>query len=151
MDPYNRVAESNEDNNKYIYNWTVPVLHARRLPDLVVTSVTFNPPSPTQQERVMITVNMKNQGQGSAYFCKGTSIWRSRTVSGQGPGGGGSHVSDTPRVIAPGATFYGGLYLNSSGQYGPGSYQIEATVDPDNKVQESNTRNNSHTTTLVIR
>jgi hypothetical protein len=151
VDPNNRLAESNEDNNKYIYNWTVQVLHARRLPDLVVTSVTFDPPSPTQQERVRITVNMKNQGQGSAYFCKGTSIWRSRTVSGQGPGGGGVHVADTPRVIAPGETFFGGVFVSSPGQYGPGSYQIEATVDPDNKVQESNTRNNSHTTTLVIR
>jgi len=99
----------------------------------------------------MITVNMKNQGAGSAYFCNGTTVWSSRTVSGQGPGGGGVNVSDTPRIVSPGGTFFGGLYLNSAGQYPAGTYQIQSSVDPGGTVQESNEANNSATSTLVIR
>jgi subtilase family serine protease len=150
-DPMNTVAESDESNNQYVYAWTMPAPPTGTLPDLVVTGVTFDPPAPTSQDRVMITVNMGNRGAGSAYICTGTTEWMARTVNGRGPGGGGVHVAGTPRVIAPGSTFFGGVYLNSPGQFPAGTYQIQVSVDPDGKVPETDEGNNSVTSTLVIR
>jgi hypothetical protein len=98
---------------------------------------------------------MKNQGSSLAVFCNGTTEWMSagptiQTSSGSQRtlGGGGTAVQ--PRILQPGQTFFGGLYVVEPGQLPPGTYQFTATVDPQNKIRESNETNNSRTGSLTI-
>jgi subtilase family serine protease len=59
-DDDNKLAESNEENNKL--NKTMPVIPA----DLTINSITWSPEDPSVGDTVTFTVNITNQGSGRA-------------------------------------------------------------------------------------
>jgi len=151
VDPQNHVQESNEGNNTKTATANFPSYSGS---DLIVTKVQFNPAQPRIGDRVLISVEMKNQGTSPAIFCNTATEWMStgptiqtgsttRTL-----GGGGAAVQ--PRIVQPGQTFNGGLYVIEPGQLAPGSYPFSVTVDPGNKVHESNEANNTMVGTVTI-
>ena len=114
-------------------------------PDFIVTGITFNPANPTTSDRIMITVNMKNQSRAAGVIPAGALTW-----SANSPRGGGVGGTSYGLAIQPGATFFGGMYFVDPGEVAAGSYAVTAKVDPDNRCIEFNEDNNQLTTTLVI-
>ena len=145
-DPNHLVAESNEDNNSWAQSVAVPP-PADPLPNLVVTNVSFNHNPALPTDRILLSVDMQNTGQGTAYLCSGVTTWAATLPWGGGVGGVNF---GSVQAIAPGGTFSGGVFIVEPGQRAPGSYSITATVDPNGDIAESNETDNSRTATLTI-
>ena len=146
VDPQNRVREKNESNNlwsKSIPNQVVP--NPGQKPDLIVQRVWVTPENPDSYSIVMIHVELKNIGAGSAVFCQYNTIWMSQ-VEGQNEGGGGAGN----RVVVPNEVIGGGIIISESGRLANGCYRVFVKVDPNNSVEESNEDNNSYTAYLSI-
>ncbi|MCX7024756.1 MAG: InlB B-repeat-containing protein, partial [Spirochaetes bacterium] len=144
VNPEGKLAEANMSNNQRSISVKVRADTTPR-PDFVVTGVTFTPANPTTSDRVMINVAMKNQGAAAGTIPAGALTW-SEKVTGK-PGSGGS--SDG-QVIQPGGTFSGGVFMVEPGDWAAGTYQVVATVDPQDRCLESNESNNSLTVNLAI-
>ncbi len=146
VDPQNRVTEKNETNNlwtKSVRNQAVPYLDQK--PDLTVQRVWFTPENPDHYSRVMIHLELKNKGAGSAVFCQNNTIWMSY-VEGQNGGGGGAGS----RVVLPNEVIGGGLYISNSGELVDGCYRVTIKVDPRNSIEETDENNNSYIAYLSI-
>lgn len=145
VDPQNRVTEINESNNlwsKSVPNQAVPNIDQK--PDLTVQRVWFTPENPDHYSRVMIHLELKNKGSGTAVFCNNT-IWMSHIEGQNGGGGGGGN-----RVVLPNEVIGGGLYITNSGELDDGCYRVTVKVDPRNSIEESDENNNSYTVYLSI-
>ncbi len=147
VDPGNRIKETDENNNEKSIQVTIgqPESTTGFKPDFIVTGITFNPANPTTSDRIMITVNMKNQSRAAGVIPAGALTW-----SANSPRGGGVGGTSYGLAIQPGATFFGGMYFVDPGEVAAGSYAVTAKVDPDNRCIEFNEDNNQLTTTLVI-
>jgi subtilase family serine protease len=145
VDPDNRCAESNENNNELVVSLTIAQPQQAMTPDLVVTRATFTPPNPTTADRVMINVEMRNQGNGAATIPSGAPQWTADRPVGGGVGG-----SSNGAPIAPGIIFTAGIALVEPGSLQPGTYPIRVKVDPDNRCAESNENNNEVVVSLTI-
>ena len=127
-DALRQVAESDEENN------ASEATCATALPDLIISSMTVEPPQPLQGETVTLTVLVKNQGSGNA-----------------GPSGVTFYVDDSLLdwfflgSLNAGAT----ATANCTWIATNGTPTLKATVDAEGKVPESNETNNSRTVSLA--
>lgn len=148
-DLYDAIPELNEANNEW-RGVEQPFVTSGQ-PDLVVSSISFEPASPTKYDAVKIFVEMRNAGNGAAILCNGEATWRAT----QKPAGAWQHVGhSTSQKVDPGVTFRTTNYGNSFAQAGmlqPGSYPVTVAVDPDELIAESNESNNASTVTLTVR
>jgi hypothetical protein len=120
-------------------------LQTALLPDLVVSKVTFTPANPTTVDRITVNVEIKNQGNAAAVMPAGATIWLATK-----PTGGGVGAESKGETIKPGLSFSRSLHLFNAGELKPGTYQIKVTVDPENRVKESNETNNQLVCTLTV-
>lgn len=99
------------------------------LPDLIVTQITFDPPSPVKDNPVMVGVRIENQGSGEASDFK--VVWRS--------GVGDDGLEWDVASLAPG----GASSLYHSYTYaGDGWFTTHAIVDAEGEVDETDNGNN---------
>ncbi len=115
------------------------------LPDLTVSKVFFTPNTATVFDRILINVEIANQGNGAAVFPFGKRIWG--TIKPNGVVVGPVSNADT---IKPGSSVSRSLLLFNTGELKPGFYQIKVVVDPENSVRETNDANNQHLCTLTV-
>lgn len=114
-------------------------------PDLTISKCTFMPANPTPVDRVMIQVEIKNQGNAQAVIPQGGTQWLATK-----PTGGQVGAESKGEAIQPGGTVSKSLRFINPGELKPGTYQIKVTVDPENRVTESNEKNNQLTFNLTI-
>jgi subtilase family serine protease len=128
-DPDNSVEESNESNNSYVYTF---ILADGGTPDLIIESIEVVPPH-DQVTYHNIYVNVKNQGTGKAIFPYNSTILSSPDFSSK---------TATPSAVTIEA---GGTeqFWFTRHNLPPGTYVWQFTVDPSNKVQESDETNNT--------
>jgi len=128
-DLFDDVSESYEDNNI-----TTDNIHVSA-PDLVVSILTHAPPSPTNIETITITAKVANQGDGPA-----TTSTLEIDIEGD------IHTFKIP-PLGPGDDHQIQFDIVLSV---PGSYQVDATADLDNDVNESDENNNTATDTINV-
>lgn len=128
IDPYNRVAESNEANNEATQNLTI-----LSRPDLQASSWVLSDPEPVAGETVTINVNSLNGGQTAS----GAALY---TLYNGNP--------DTDGVLLD-SQMQSGLSGNGSDvstlswtPSTPGSYRLFLRLDENNTVSEFNETNN---------
>ncbi|MBU6480875.1 MAG: hypothetical protein KGS09_10080 [Nitrospirae bacterium] len=143
------VTEANTANNTYSATITVqsrpPVMGPA--PDLALAGCSFMPTNPTQRDFIQVVTQYTNQGSVSANFPYTAPLlqWASSpAIAGRSSfrWGPGSQVA--PGVVQP---FQSQMNV---AQAAPGTYQIMVTIDPDNRVGESNKANNVAMCTLVV-
>lgn len=143
------ITEANASNNTYSPTFAVQPrpLVTGPAPDLALTGCGFIPTSPTWRDFIQVSTQYTNQGVVGANFPYTAPLiqWTSSpAIAGRnsfrwGPGS----------QVPPGAVQSFQSQLNIA-QAAPGTYQITVTIDPDNRVGESNEGNNSRTCTLVV-
>ena len=127
----NAVTELDEGNNSR----SVQITWRKKVPDLTVTDLTISPTKPVAGAAVRITATVKNIGVVSAggltnppivrFLIDGKQVGTGQPISfGLGVG-----KSNTEYVTVTVAT--------------PGSHKVKAVVDPDGKITEEKTTNNS--------
>ncbi|MBC7227755.1 MAG: PKD domain-containing protein [Thermoflexales bacterium] len=128
VDPYNRVAETNEANNA-----VTTTLAVRTRPDLQVTSIALSDDEPMAGEAVTVTLTLRNHGQ--------TTAGAQTVVLYQGnPDAGGTLVGDHN-----GSPLLGGAETTVAFAWtptAPGPYRLFARADRDNAVNEYDESNN---------
>ena len=129
VDPDNKVAEDDENNNEKTK--TISIL----VPDLIIETLAWTPAKPSAQEKVTFTTTIKNQGTGTAgssyvhFYVDGSSI-------------GSQAVSE----IEAGATENATCTWTAQGD----SHTVKAVVDLDNNIKESQESNNEKIMTLSV-
>ena len=135
-DPEDNVAESNETNNLASITFSV----TETFPDLIISSFSINPASPTTADQITFTAVVKNQGNAAS---------SASTVSIRV---GGEYPPSAPRynvpALAPGATHTVTRTLNLNVTQ---NYIAEATADPEESIIESNESNNQATVTFTVK
>ncbi|MFC1660564.1 CARDB domain-containing protein, partial [Gemmatimonadota bacterium] len=127
------VAESNEANNQRTDNFTVTTAPQ---PDLVVSSLTHAPASPTTDDPVTLAAVVRNDGNATA----GASTLRLEVT------GAAATTHDVPQ-LAPGQTY---SVPRPLGTLAAGSYTVTATADDGGTVAESNEANNQRTDNFTV-
>ena len=112
--------------------------------DLTMTSCSFSPQTITQGDVLSMKVTWKNIGSGPALVPKGATEWMMRSV------GGGVNVTADYSLAAGGEKFGGLNVTRDVGMLAPGTYTYQATVDPGNKVGETNENNNTVSCQVTI-
>jgi hypothetical protein len=120
-------------------------LRSNLMPDLVVSKVISTPANPTTIDRIMINVEIRNQGNAAAFIPKGATTFLATK-----PTGGGVGRESKGETILPNASFSGSLHLFNAGELKPGTYQIKVMADPENRVVESNKANNQLLYSLTV-
>lgn len=126
-DPANNISESNEDNNQRTYNLSIT---QGGTPDLVISEIRVVPPTATGATHSFL-VTVKNQGNGPAYTKSGNQIVSCPDLGYTYPGNS---------VIFPEKTV---VYSIQKTGIAPGNYNYTFTVDPVEKIAESNESNNN--------
>ncbi len=129
VDPNGTVAEINETNNVFVKD---VMLYAELLPDLTITSLELEPAAIPRGTSAVITVSVRNVGQKDA---TGVDVITYLTDIGL------PLVSDTVNVPR-GQT----LEVPLSWPVVPlaeGPYMLNATVDPDDAIRETDETNNT--------
>jgi hypothetical protein len=146
---YSYIAEANAGNNTYTTNFTVqprPTITGPA-PDLAVSGCSFLPANPTQRDFIQFVGQYTNQGTVAANLPFSTPLlmWTST------PAIGGRSVFRwmIGSQVMPGAVQSIQQQLNVL-QALPGTYQITVTIDPDNRVGESNKTNNVISCMLTV-
>ena len=138
-DSNNLIPEWDKTNNELVT--TLTVLASRKgLPDLQPTSLSFNPPSPTSGELVVVSSEIRNTGDRDAGGFRVAFFVDDREFDGtalEGLAVGGS-------VTAQGALDPYALAL------GPGSHTLRVGVDSLGKVEEQDEANNQLAAYLTI-
>jgi hypothetical protein len=128
VDPYNRLAESDETNNSHTANLTILTR-----PDLEIANVTLSDEEPLVGETVTVTVDLKNYGQTAAGEQK-LVLYRGN------PDGGGSQIR-----VQNVSTLNGGANRNVALTWtptAPGLYRLFLRGDQENQVNEYDESNN---------
>ncbi len=126
IDTDNAVNETNENNNEKYIDFSVA---AADKPDLIVESITMNPPNPQVNQNITFTVVVKNIGEGYANACKleikvgGETLGIKYNV----PGLAKNATHTSTRSISLGVAQ---------------NYRTTAIIDTDNAVNETNENNN---------
>jgi glucan endo-1,3-alpha-glucosidase len=136
VDDVNRIAESNESNNKLSQSFVVA---QSGTPDLIVTNVSWTPANPLPGQSVTFSATVKNQGPVATPA--GTIIGVLFSVD-----NAGTVWSSTYSSLAAGAS----MNLTANGSASgvitwpatPGNHTIEAFADDVNRIAESNESNN---------
>jgi subtilase family serine protease len=125
-------AESIEDNNTALDSFTVV---EPPKPDLVINTLSFNPTSPNTDDLVTITVIVENIGNANA-------ITSTLEID----------IDGTPVTYPVPALNIGNTHQILHQQNFPttGTYNITATADIDDDVDESNEGNNSASDSLIV-
>ncbi|RJQ17222.1 hypothetical protein C4573_04185 [Candidatus Woesearchaeota archaeon] len=135
-DPINAVAETDETNNVYIYNFNV---NSGKNIDLTVDSISMSPSNPKVGDIVTVTIVYKNLGSNDAGY-PGTSYSLP-----------GIRVADTQFIgdtyFTPGDTY---TVINKIRMDYPGNYEINADIDNTNIFAETNENNNKLKKTFSI-
>jgi CARDB/Glycosyl hydrolase catalytic core len=123
-------------------SFTVPIDLGPRLPDVIVTSVSVSPPSPSPGQATTFTAVVRNQG--SAATPPGVAVGVAYFVDGQYRTWGSVVTS-----LAPGAsltvTTQGGPWIATAG-----GHVLEALVDDVDRFVEENENNNSLSTSFEV-
>lgn len=117
---------------------TLPPPPPPRLPDLIITEITYSPAAPRKGELVTVKVSTYNQGNAAAgpytveWYAAGPTLGCSWPVTGMVAGGG--------------------LVLTCTYTYGGWNhgYVTKAIADTENTVYESNESNNTRAQTLDV-
>jgi subtilase family serine protease len=131
-----QVLESNENNNSQTItiNCVNPI---SALPDLTITSITYDPIYPTIGQNVNFYVNEKNIGNATAGYhyieCFENNISVAKNI--------------IPNELAPNAT---GQYSFIRNYTNTGTLVIRCKTDADNRVTESNETNNESISSITI-
>jgi hypothetical protein len=135
VDYLNQVQESNESNNNSVI--TVYCLASSQLPDLTITTITYNPIYPTIGQNVNFYVNEKNIGNATAGYhyieCFENNISVAKNI--------------IPNELAPNAT---GQYSFIRNYTSKGTLAIKCKIDSDNRITESNETNNESVSSITI-
>lgn len=135
VDDVNRIAETDESNNKFIKNMTVTTAP---MPDFVVTDITYLPTSPITGDTINFTATIKNQGTLAgvpgkvAFLVDGTEVSISSNITTSLAQGGTVTVTGSWN----GATV--------------GNHTVTANVDSANTTVEGNETNNSYSINLSV-
>jgi len=154
VDPENAVQELNEENNQYDFTTTI-VEGPPVLPDLEVVGYEISPADPKASGSFSLSLQIKNNGDAEARFPFPT-MGQSSTVfrwSVDYFGSASFHIlTETEsmfRIIPPGQTVvYDGGSRSCQGR--TGTFTGTGTLDPQNRVVESNEENNWFTFGFVI-
>lgn len=125
------LSENNTSNNEA--NKSISVGSGVPVPDLTVTDVRFSNSHPAEGDNVSISATIKNNGAASAADVSVTFY-----IDGQYFAGQGITSIDTVNVATVGVQWTAVS----------GDHLINVTVDPNNKVMESNENNNWYTKTI---
>ena len=128
---------------------TFQVLDSQRKPDLLITNIKMVPPYPLPGQKVIFSASVKNQG--TLPTTAGSSLKVLFRVNGQQI----SWSDNFTRSIPTGgmALICGNTGITGTNTWTAntvGSYTIEATVDPDNIVDECVETNNSLSKLLTV-
>ncbi|HHY83086.1 MAG TPA: DUF4082 domain-containing protein [Clostridiales bacterium] len=140
-DDVNRIEESNEDNNYYVFNLNVKEF-AEPMPDLIVTDITWSPAKPSEGEEVTFAVEIKNAGNLATPdgVIHGVTLSIGDTVI----------ASSDAHTSSIGAGNSASISLNGTWTAGVGLFTFTGTVDGENRIEESNESNNSLNKSLTI-
>jgi len=123
VDYGNRVTENNEENNEKTITFSGTLLS-----DLIVSNITWDPPTPSIGDLVKFKVLIKNQGVGDATNSFYVKYYIDGTYKGY------DQISSMDKGINKTEEFT----WNAES----GSHTIKAIVDSDNQIPESNEGNN---------
>lgn len=143
------ITEANVGNNMYSTNVTVqprpPITGPA--PDLALKGCSFTPMNPTQQDNIQVMGQYTNAGTVSAILPSTATLLK---LSSSPPIGGREFFRwGVGWQVSPGVVQSFQVPLNIT-QAAPGKYQIAVVLDPDDRVAESDKRNNSATCVLVV-
>lgn len=138
-DSNNQIPEEDETNNELMTALTV-LPSKLGMADLQPVAVSLNPPLPTADQLVVVTVEIRNTGDKAAgpfrvSFRVGAREFDSASLEGLAPGAS---------LSAQGALDPYALGLT------PGSHMLLIVVDPDGQVEEQDEANNELVTSLTI-
>jgi hypothetical protein len=105
-------------------------------PDLIVTSATWSPASPSETSAITLSAVVKNNGTAAAAATK-VDFRLGGTVAG---------TADVPALAAGSSA----TVSANAGTKAQGSYTVAAVVDPANTVAEQNNDNNTFTATSQL-
>ncbi len=128
---------------------TFEVRNDTRKPDLLITNVKMVPPYPLPGQKVIFCATVKNQG--SSATIAGMPLKLVFKVDGQEVSWSDEYKSSIPNAGM--ALIYGTKGSNGIGTWTAGSagaYNVEATVDPDNTIDECVETNNSATAQFEV-
>lgn len=128
VDPFERVAESNKNNNTSLA--VIPILTR---PDLTFTDLTLSNPEPMAGETVQVRATLANQGQTPA-GSQSVALYRDN------PDGGGASVETQNLASLPGQTET--TVQLSWTPTEPGLHRLFLRADRDGQIDESDTNNN---------
>ena len=119
--------------------WNAPAYadsYSSALPDLIITSIVFDPPSPSVGVPVNAVVTVKNQGQGQALIRAGNDILKPSPF-------GATLRAASDIVLQPGESKpFTVLLLPQPGVGTSGAYTIRFILNPSFLIAESNLTNN---------
>ncbi|MEM5828991.1 MAG: CARDB domain-containing protein, partial [Candidatus Aenigmatarchaeota archaeon] len=104
------------------------------LPDLIVNSITFNATNAKENEELQVRVNVSNEGSGSVTNANLTlkiSLWN-----------GSSWVNETSQSQLVNLSVNEAKIINFTWIAKPGTWRFNATIDPNNEIEETNESNN---------
>ena len=134
---YHIRAEDNYGN--IAYDQCYITVKGPKMPDLVITDITWSPSEPEEGDTMTFTVYIKNQGEASSGSC---------TVKCYVDGG--EIGSDRIGSLSPGqSTTVSFTWTTPKGS--AGSHTVKAIVDVANEVSESNENNNERSETLTVK
>ncbi|MCD6291573.1 MAG: hypothetical protein J7M34_13825, partial [Anaerolineae bacterium] len=128
VDPYNRIAETDEANNEATAQLTI-----RTRPDLRIPAVALSDDEPMAGETVTVTVTLRNAGQTAA-GAQTVALYQGN------PDAGGTLVGTTQALSLPGGNTNTVTFTWTP--TAPGSYRLFVRVDQDDVVDEYDEGNN---------
>ncbi len=138
-DSNDRIPEKDETNNELVT--TLTVLPSKLgLPDLQPVALSFDPPSPTGDQLVVVSTEIRNTGDKDAGPFRVTFLANGREFDSASLEG----LAVGARVSAQGALDPYALGL------GPGSHRLLVVVDADERLEEQDEANNQLITSLTI-
>ncbi|MCX6785400.1 MAG: hypothetical protein NTZ18_00935 [Candidatus Komeilibacteria bacterium] len=150
VDTKNEIKETDETNNsisfKIDYNIFTPdsSTDPSALPDLAVEGIRLDTVNPKIGDVLNFSVSIKNNGD------KATGEFETKSTSGSG----GSSTSIAPYSYFLGSQWlsWGGYSVNEkiSQYHGAGYYTYTLTLDPANKIKESDETNNTKTISVYV-
>ncbi len=142
VDATGSIAEAFESDNEYQQDF---YWNAVTQPDLVVTSLTADPPNPQLGQQVQVTIQIQNVGTAATNTSFYTDFYRNRaTAPGVGVVGDNSFLTNTPVAVNETRTFQVNVTSATAT-----TWTMWAQVDRSNTVAESNENNNLRSATLV--
>lgn len=131
---------------------TVPAtINDRLTKDLQVENCVFDPASPKESQRITVTIDIRNSGNGALTFPVNSIACRAR-IAGEDRVWKDWISSSPVRAavgVAAGAVSSLSFEITRSG-LAPGAYTLMVEVDPGNAIQESNEANNSKSVRFTV-